>query len=134
MALRVIPLEEIEPFFALKDEGLTGRQLLKLQMPSCVSRSMKHQNRSSDEEEEEEGEGRMEIGSRRDSEGEVKDEESLSEDARMCRDLLKAVKLAKVGVVGKCGCGEVRVGVGVKMGMSSPSVSSFTADDQRKTH
>lgn len=99
MALRVIPLEEIEPFFALKDEGLTGRQLLKLQMPTFVPRSTKHQARSSDEEEEEEGEGRMEIGSRRGSEGEAKDEESLSEDAKMCRDLLKAVKLAKVGVV-----------------------------------
>lgn len=99
MALRVIPLEDIEPFFALKEEGLTGRQLLKLQVPSFVPRSSKHLARSSDEEEEGEGEGVMEVGNRRGSEGEVKDEESLSEDARMCRDLLKAVKLAKVGVV-----------------------------------
>ena len=106
MALRVIPLEDVEPFFSLKDEGLTGRQLLKLQVPSCAPRSTK-QARSSEEEEEEEeeGEGTVEVGSGGGLEGEVNDEESLSEDAKMCKELLKAVKQAKVGVVG------VRMGV-----------------------
>ena len=99
MAHRVIPVEDLESFYVLKEKGLTGRQLLKLQLADYVPHSMKHQAGSS-EEEEGEGEGKMEIGNGTGEVGEVQeDEANLSEDAKMCRDLLRAIRQAKVGVV-----------------------------------